>query len=135
MAEKLFLLDGTALAYRAYFALMRSTNLADSKGRPTGAIYGFITTLLKLMKEEKPGHHKVILDAAGVLSTWGVPPERVIDVLALMGDTSDNVPGVPGIGEKTAVKLVQEHGRLLEILDKAARDEATLSTPKLREKL
>src|SRR5262249_37636387 len=56
-------------------------------------------------------------------------------VLALMGDTSDNVPGVRGIGEKTAVKLVQEHGGVAEILEKAARAESPIVPPKLREKL
>ncbi|MGI9076684.1 MAG: DNA polymerase I, partial [Gemmatimonadaceae bacterium] len=46
----------------------------------------------------------------------GVPPERVVDYLALVGDTSDNVPGVPGIGEKTACELVTTYGSLEEIL-------------------
>jgi len=46
----------------------------------------------------------------------GVPPDRVVDYLALVGDTSDNVPGVPGIGEKTACELVTAYGSLEEIL-------------------
>ncbi len=50
----------------------------------------------------------------------GVPPERVIDYLALVGDTSDNVPGVKGIGEKTAVELITKYGGLDEILANAA---------------
>ena len=49
---------------------------------------------------------------AEVIEKWGVPPEQVRDVLALMGDTSDNVPGVPGVGEKTAVELIREFGSL-----------------------
>src|SRR5262249_14711133 len=49
---------------------------------------------------------------AEVVEKWGVPPEQVRDVLALMGDTSDNVPGVPGVGEKTAVELIREFGSL-----------------------
>ncbi len=235
--ERLFLLDGTALAYRSYFAFLRTANLTDTKGRPTGGVYGFVMTLLKLLKDEKPDHvgvcfdpegptfrherykdykatrermepdlvaqidvmrdvvrafdipvlevpgyeaddvlgtmakqaarrgidtyivtgdkdlcqcvgphvfiynilkpgqDKVILDEAGVVAEWGVPPRRVIDVLALMGDTSDNVPGVPGVGPKTAVKLVQDHGGVREILAKAAQDETTIKPPKLREKL
>ena len=48
----------------------------------------------------------------------GVPPERVIDYLALVGDTSDNVPGVKGIGEKTAVELITKYGGLDQILAK-----------------
>lgn len=46
---------------------------------------------------------------------WGVPVKHVTDLLALMGDASDNIPGVPGVGEKTAAKLVQEHGSLEQI--------------------
>ncbi|HET9794613.1 MAG TPA: DNA polymerase I [Thermoanaerobaculia bacterium] len=57
-----------------------------------------------------------MLDAAGVEEFFGVPPERVGDVLAIMGDASDNVPGVPGIGEVGARKLVQQYGSLEEVL-------------------
>ena len=46
----------------------------------------------------------VVMDPAGVVEKFGVPPERIIDLLALVGDTSDNVPGVPKVGPKTAVK-------------------------------
>src|SRR5439155_22833167 len=65
---------------------------------------------------------------AEVVEKWGVPPEQVRDVLALMGDTSDNVPGVPGVGEKTAVELIREFGsidalyaRLAEVKREAVR--------------
>ena len=51
-----------------------------------------------------------IYDRSGVIDKWGVPPEKIIDLLGLMGDSSDNVPGVPGVGEKTAVKLINEYG-------------------------
>ena len=52
-----------------------------------------------------------------------MPPERVIDVLALMGDSSDNIPGVRGIGEKTAVKLIQDYGDLETILSQGRGDQ------------
>ncbi|MBA4218369.1 MAG: DNA polymerase I [Methylibium sp.] len=52
------------------------------------------------------------LDEAGVLAKFGVPPERIIDYLTLMGDTVDNVPGVTGVGPKTAAKWVAEYGSL-----------------------
>ncbi|MGH7150766.1 MAG: hypothetical protein ACREIU_08715, partial [Planctomycetota bacterium] len=52
--KRLFLLDGTALAYRAHFALSRSTRLTSKSGKPTGAIYGFLLTLRRLLEEEKP---------------------------------------------------------------------------------
>ncbi|MBR6766746.1 MAG: DNA polymerase I [Clostridia bacterium] len=54
-----------------------------------------------------------------VMDTYGVTPLQLIDVKSLMGDTSDNIPGVPGVGEKTALKLIQEHGSLKEVLDTA----------------
>jgi DNA polymerase-1 len=59
------------------------------------------------------------LDPAGVEEKYGVPPERIVDLLALVGDTSDNVPGVPGVGAKTAAKLLQEYGSLEGALDAA----------------
>ncbi|MCO5976258.1 DNA polymerase I [Ideonella oryzae] len=52
------------------------------------------------------------LDVAGVTEKFGVPPDRIIDYLTLVGDTVDNVPGVPKVGPKTAVKWIQEHGSL-----------------------
>ncbi len=55
-------------------------------------------------------------DAEAVVEKFGVPPERVVDVLGLAGDSSDNIPGVPGIGIKTATKLLQEHGDLESLL-------------------
>jgi len=222
--KRLFLVDGTALAYRSFHALSRS-RLADRAGRPTGAIYGFVSSLLRLLREEEPdllavafdppgptfrherypdykatrqkmpddlveqmprvrevvralghpvlevpgweaddvlatvarraaegglrvflvtgdkdlfqcvdgrvsvynlsarGGETEVLDPAGVEEKFGVPPERVPDVLALMGDASDNVPGVPGIGPKTAVELVRRFGPLEEVLSRAGEVE------------
>ncbi len=54
-----------------------------------------------------------------VAEDYGVPPEKVADLLALVGDTSDNVPGVPGIGQKGAQQLIAEYGSLEELLDRA----------------
>jgi DNA polymerase-1 len=218
---RLFLIDGSALAYRSYFAFIRNP-LINSKGENTSAIFGFTRTLLDLLAQEKPEYLAVafdtpeptfrherfadykatrqkmpddmsmqlprlkevtealgvtlielpgfeaddvmgtlakqaerqgldtylvtgdkdlmqlvsprvkiyslrkvdnqqeILDVAGVQQKFGVPPERVIDVLALMGDSSDNIPGIRGIGEKTAVKLIQDYGDLETVLAKAA---------------
>lgn len=56
------------------------------------------------------------LDTAGIEAKRGVTPAQMTDVLALMGDASDNIPGVPGVGEKTAVKLIAEHGSLEAVL-------------------
>ena len=60
-----------------------------------------------------------LYDPAVVTADFGVPPEKVTDVLALTGDTSDNVPGVPGIGEKGARQLIAEHGSLEAVLERA----------------
>ncbi len=54
-----------------------------------------------------------------IFEKYGVTPEKMIDIKGLMGDTSDNIPGVPGVGEKTAIKLVTQFGSLEEALDKA----------------
>ena len=234
--ERLFILDGTALAYRAHFAFLRA-NLTDRKGRPTGAVHGFVATLFKLLKDEKPDHvgvafdppgptfrharyaeykatrekmdddlvaqmpvlrdvvracnipvlevpgyeaddvlatiarqaaargidtfivtgdkdlcqcvgdhvriynilkpgqDTVVLDAQGVLESWGVTPAQIPDVLALMGDASDNVPGVPGVGEKTAVQLVKEFGSVEGVLAAAAAEPSPIKKPKLRDTL
>jgi len=234
VAKRLYLIDGSALAYRAYFAFVRNP-LLNSKGENTSASYGFANSLLKLFREEKPDYwvcvfdtphptfrHEMYpeykstrakmpddmaeqlprvkevaetlgcpivekpgfeaddviatlaqqavaggldavivtgdkdfmqlvtdritmynsrrkggveqierLDPAGVEKKFGVPPERVIDVLGLAGDTSDNIPGVPGVGPKTAVSLVKEFGDLEAVL--ANREKIARKT--LREKL
>jgi DNA polymerase-1 len=210
---KLVLIDGSAVAYRAYFAFIRNP-LINSRGENTGAVFGFINSLMKIVNEQKPDfiaavfdtpaptfRHKIhpdykstrakappelieqfpwidkavdafriksiriegfeaddiigtlstrasrkgfetllfsgdkdffqlvrdnvkilhprdfeILDSRGVKEKFGVPPEKVIDTLALMGDTSDNVPGVPGVGPKTAIALIEEFGDLDAVL-------------------
>ena len=226
MSERLFLIDGQSFCYRAFYAIRELTN---SKGEPTNAIYGFVTTLRKLLREEKPDymavcfdrkeatfrheryeaykiHRKPMPDAlveqiphikefvhayripvfeqpgfeaddllgtiakkaeqAGmdtiivtgdkdmlqlvsdkvkILNVYqeklldrksvkerfgGLAPQQVVDVLSLAGDASDNIPGVPGVGEKTAVDLIREFHSLdgvYQHLDKvkgAARQKA-----------
>lgn len=72
-------------------------------------IVGERICLLDTMKEKRSGPQEV-------LERFGVPPERVADVLGLAGDSGDNIPGVPGIGEKTASGLVQRYGSLEGVL-------------------
>jgi len=55
-------------------------------------------------------------DEGRVWDCYGVSPVQIIDIKGLMGDASDNIPGVPGIGEKTALKLIQEHGTLEDVI-------------------
>lgn len=228
--QKLLLLDGNSLAYRAFFALPLLTN--DS-GIHTNATYGFTTMLQKIIGEENPTQMLVAFDAgkttfrhesyseykggrqktppelseqfpyirklidaynikryeldryeaddiigtlakqaasegteviivsgdkdltqlatdevtvyitrkgitdiekytpAHIEEKYGLTPDQIIDMKGLMGDQSDNIPGVPGVGEKTAIKLLKEHGTieaLYEVID-------SLKTSKMKEKL
>ena len=68
-------------------------------------------------------------DAAAVKEKFGVGPDKVVEILGLMGDTSDNIPGVPGIGPKTAHRLIDEYGSVEAVIENAER----LHNVKLRE--
>ena len=68
-------------------------------------------------------------DAAAVKEKFGVGPGKVVEILGLMGDTSDNIPGVPGIGPKTAKRLIEEYGSVDVVIENAER----LHNVKLRE--
>ena len=70
-------------------------------------------TLINTMSNER-------LDEAGVLAKFGVPPSRIVDYLTLVGDSVDNVPGVPKVGPKTAAKWIAEHGSLEAVMEAAA---------------
>jgi len=70
-----------------------------------------------------PPKDNLICDAAKVEEILGVPPERVVDVMALRGDTIDNIPGAPGIGDKGSVELIKRFGSLEQSLDRAAEIE------------
>jgi DNA polymerase-1 len=72
------------------------------------------------VKVLNPVKDNLILDRAQVEETLGVPPEKVIDVMALRGDSIDNIPGAPGIGDKGSVELIQQFGSLDTLLDRAA---------------
>ena len=70
-------------------------------------------TLMDTMKN-------TLMDRDGIIEKFGLPPERIIDYLALMGDKSDNIPGVAGVGPKTAVKWLEQYGSLEGIKQHAA---------------
>ena len=218
MAQSFYIIDGTALTYRSFFAFIRNP-LISAKGENTSAAFGFASSLMRLIKEEQPdylvvtfdskgptfrhemydaykatrekmpddmvdslpridqvvealniascsapgyeaddimgtfaqkgyeaglevylvtgdkdlmqlvndkiswfnlkktGLENEILDPDGVKNKFGALPEQVIDVLGLMGDTSDNVPGVPGVGPKTAVKLIEEFSSMENVYE------------------
>lgn len=89
---------------------------------------------IKVMSTHKEG---LVYDAKKVKEAYGVEPEKMIDIMALMGDATDNIPGVPGIGEKTAVELVGEFGsieNLYKHIDKV-KSEARKKTLDENEKL
>jgi len=70
-----------------------------------------------------PPKDNLICDAAKVEEILGVPPERVIDVMALRGDSIDNIPGAPGIGDKGSVEIIKRFGSVEQALDRAAEVE------------
>ena len=215
---KFFIIDGMALLFRSYYAMM-SMPLTSKDGEPTGATFGFISAILRILETEKPDaitvawdsaeatfrHHqyeaykanriefpsemipqlertKQILESLNIVSIvkpgveaddiagtlakiaakeghivycvtqdkdfmqlveesisiyklgklgsdveiisynevekkFGVTPDKVIDVLALIGDASDNIPGVKGVGEKTAIPLIQQYGSLENVYE------------------
>ena len=212
MPKKLFLIDGHAHCYKAFYAL---PSMSSPDGRPTNAVYGFTGMLLKLLREQKPDYIAAVFDSPGptfrheqyaeykaqrkpmpddlrpqidlikqvveaanvtlvalpgfeaddIIGTLakqasaegidvyiatgdkdalqlldehvrlydtkrgeeytaenlaeekGIRPGQVTDMMALSGDTSDNVPGIRGIGPKTALKLIQDYGSLENVFD------------------
>ena len=87
-------------------------------------------TLVNTMSE-------TVLDREGVIEKFGIPPELIIDFLALMGDKVDNIPGVPGVGEKTALGLIQGIGGVDAIYEnlESVRDLSFRGAKKMPEKL
>jgi DNA polymerase I len=76
-----------------------------------------VTEAVKILNPQKDN---LILDPAKVVEVLGVPPEKVVDVMALRGDAVDNIPGAPGIGDKGSVDLIVEFGSVEAVLDRAA---------------
>jgi len=76
-----------------------------------------VTPSVKVLNPQKDN---LILDPAKVTEALGVPPEKVVDVMALRGDSVDNIPGAPGIGDKGSVELIKEFGSVEAVLGRAA---------------
>jgi len=91
-----------------------------------------VTPMVKILNPQKDN---LILDPAKVLETLGVPPEKVVDVMALRGDAVDNIPGAPGIGDIGSVKLIREFGSVEAVLDWAAEESVDAKPTKARESL
>jgi DNA polymerase I len=79
-------------------------------------VYQVVEDGVRVMTTSRGITETKVYDREGVIERYGVPPELVTDLIGLKGDTSDNIPGVPGIGDKTAAQLLQEFGSLEEVL-------------------
>ncbi len=85
---------------------------------------------LRIYSPGKDGQFALI-DAGGVREKWGVAPAQIADVLSLTGDSSDNIPGIPGVGPKTAAALIQQFGTIEALLDHPEQ----IARDKLRESI
>ena len=230
--KKLYLIDGMALIYRSHYA-MAYNPLMTSSGIHTSAIFGFVNSVIKIIKDENPDYLCITMDTKGptfrhemydaykanrkampdeiqqqipifydlfkdsnnpvlelkgfeaddilgtltskinennlmkyivsgdkdlmqlvnkstnvysignkfkpltiynedkVLDKWGIEPSKMIDYLSLIGDNSDNIPGVAGVGPKTALKLLMEYNNLENIYESIDK----IKNPKLKDKL
>ncbi|WP_027632407.1 DNA polymerase I [Clostridium hydrogeniformans] len=86
---------------------------------------------IKVVITKKGITEKVIYDENAMVEEYGITPKEFIDVKGLMGDTSDNIPGVPGVGEKTAIKLIKTYGSVEGVLENIEN----ISGKKLKENL
>jgi DNA polymerase-1 len=87
--------------------------------------FQLVNDKVKILRPGKDVGEYEVMDAVKVRDKFGVGPDHVIDVLALIGDSSDNVPGVKGVGEKTAIPLIEKYGSLealYEHLDEVERE-------------
>ncbi|HEY2038415.1 MAG TPA: 5'-3' exonuclease H3TH domain-containing protein, partial [Edaphobacter sp.] len=95
--------------------------------------------MMQLVTEDvsilNPTKDNLILDPAGVEANLGVLPERVIDVMALRGDSVDNIPGAPGIGDKGSVELIQQFGTVEAAIDAATANPDAIKRKTYRESL
>jgi DNA polymerase-1 len=79
--------------------------------------YQLVAEGVRVMSTSRGITETKVYDSAAVEERYGVPPELICDLMGLRGDTSDNIPGVPGIGEKTATQLLQQFGSLEGVLE------------------
>jgi DNA polymerase-1 len=94
-------------------------------------VYQVIEEGVRVMTTSRGVTETKIYDREGVIERYGVPPELVTDLIGLKGDTSDNIPGVPGIGDKTAAQLLKEFGSLEAVLGSVDK----ISGPKRKQNL
>jgi len=127
----------TAPGYEADDVIATLAVHAESEGRDVIIVTGDRDSYqlvhdphIKVLYNRRGVSDYALYDEAGIFERTGVTPEQYVEYAAMRGDTSDNLPGIPGVGEKTAAKLINKYGGLDGIF--AAVDE---QTPKLRENL
>jgi len=112
--------------YEADDLLGTAARLAEEQGRSAYILTGDRDSLqlvgdhTRVILTKTGISESVLLDREKVLERYGFTPAQAVDIKALMGDSSDNIPGIPGVGEKTALKLIQEYGTLDGVLTHAA---------------
>src|SRR5881398_3294294 len=79
--------------------------------------YQLVDDGVRIMTTSRGVTDTKVYDRQGVIDRYGIPPEKIPDFIGLKGDTSDNIPGVPGIGDKTAAELLQRFGSLEAVLE------------------
>jgi DNA polymerase-1 len=108
--------------YEADDVIAALTDRAREDGIPVMVVtgdrdaYQLVDDGVRIMTTSRGITDTKVYDRAGVIERYGIPPELVPDFIGLKGDTSDNIPGVPGIGDKTAAELLQRFGSLEEVL-------------------
>ncbi len=107
--KKLYLLDGTALLYRAFFGLLK-TGLTDPSGEPVGAVFGFANTLQFLVQQEKPDYLAVVLDPPGPTFRNEIYPEYKANRAEMPEDLRAQIPRVKELVEAWPCALVIEGG-------------------------
>src|ERR671934_794694 len=109
--------------YEADDVIATLTEQAKERGIPVMVVtgdrdaYQLVGDGVRIMTTSRGVTDTKVYDREGVIDRYGIAPELIPDFIGLKGDTSDNIPGVPGIGEKTASQLIQEHGSLEGVLD------------------
>lgn len=136
--------DDLIASYAAEAAKMKAEVVIATNDKDIYALVGpgvrIYSTNKTDLKDPQDGF--ALLGPAEVESKWGVPPDSIPDVLALTGDTVDNIPGVEGVGPKTAAKLVREHGPVSLLLgnpqvikNEKLRDKVAAAVDRLRDNL
>ncbi len=120
--------------YEADDILATIAKKAKRKGREVYIVTGdkdvlqLVNSHIRIYNVHKEG---LIYDEAKVKERYGLGPERIVDLIALMGDSSDNIPGIPGIGEVTAVELIRKFGSLDKVLSNVEK----IESERLRERI